>query len=109
MNRGSIDGITIQPWKRCPGWPRKERIMGKCWIIDDEQERIMPLTLLYLAKNFPGIKLTEYPSNPLAIAKEKLESIICLAAEGPDVESHANLFQAILKEALIALKAMEGK
>jgi 2-iminoacetate synthase ThiH len=52
---------------------------------------------------------TEYPSNPLEGIKEKLESIICLAAEGPEVESHAKLFEAIIREASKALNILEGK
>ena len=102
--------------------------MGKCWMFEETGEVRPPrwgewFVNPYAFSNSEPIlckkedeilsyrilSVTEYPSNPLLAIKEKLESITCLAAEGPEVENHAELFQAIAREALKAIEIMEGK
>jgi len=41
--------------------------------------------------------------------KSLFNSILCLAGEGPEVESHAKLFDAIVKESQKALTILEGE
>ena len=95
--------------------------MGKVWMFEETGEgRIAKEEWIWLSGGpvkirgrspfeYPILKLTEYPSNPITQVKEKLESITCLAAEGPEAESHAKLFDAIFKEALQAIEILEGK
>jgi 2-iminoacetate synthase ThiH len=59
-----------------------------------------------LYNEYPILSLTVYGSDPLEGIKENLESITCLAAEGPEVTPHAKLFEAILREALKALNIL---
>jgi hypothetical protein len=85
------------------GGNSKEGEMGKCWLLESGE-----------AKDFADLlsgrvtyRLTEFPSNPLEPIMEirkKLESITCLAAEGPEVTPHSQLFQLITKEALSAIQ-----
>ena len=79
------------------------------WILLKNIGPIMHGVITGQGEKYPILKFTEYPSNPLEKVKEKLESISCLAAEGPEVESHAKLFDAIVREALKALAVIEGK
>ena len=57
----------------------------------------------------PILALESFDHDPLSVAREKLESITCLCAEGPEVTRRADLIQAILKEALTAIKSIEGR
>ena len=85
--------------------------MGKCWMVELENDmdhdeldfEIDSLIDVY------HVKINDYPSNPLLAVMAKLESIICLAAEGPEVDHPGKLFQAILQEALEAMKIVEGE
>lgn len=85
--------------------------MGKCFMLQVTNEFDLN-DVTYEIESLPDIyrvNLTKYDSNPLEKVKEKLESITCLAAEGPEIENHAELFQAIAREALKAIEIMEGK
>jgi hypothetical protein len=87
--------------------------MGKCWTIKETSDwkkgKLIDLDLQNTETGQVLAIVTEYDFNPMESVREKLQSIICLAAEGPEAESHAKLFEAIAKEALKTLDILEGK
>jgi hypothetical protein len=73
--------------------------MAKCWLFEETGEVRKPERGEWFW----------YPRSRGEGIKEKLESIICLAVEGPECESHAKLFEAIIREASKALNILEAK